>query len=279
MTDDILLTVQEEPDITLEYVEAAIKPETVGHAVPKRQAQTVYPASGTVFGSVEIDPIPDPILQNTSITPTKQKQTVTADSGFDGLGTVEVEPIPSEYIIPQGKTIIPQNGTFNVSQYEEVEVSVPVILNAPRFEVKKKRVTFVKSTGSLSGALGYLCRLTKTSNTVTGLCFYVVEKQNEWADGDYLWGETGYEPYGQNGGTWKSRYSKYNGATFVESSGANGNVNGTINAGDVVDIFYVEILPTRSLMSSLLRGDGQQVLQPIDAADPVYPESDESGDI
>lgn len=124
MTDDILLTVQEEPDITLEYVEAAIKPETVGHVTPKRQAQTVYPASGTVFGSVEVDPMPNPVLQNTSITPTKQKQTATADSGFDGLGTVEVEPIPSEYIIPQGKTIIPQNGTFNVAQYEEAEVDV-----------------------------------------------------------------------------------------------------------------------------------------------------------
>lgn len=122
---DIVLTVQEEPDITLEYVEAAIKPETVGHVTPKRQAQTVYPASGTVFGSVEVEPSPDPILQNTSITPTKQKQTATADSGFDGLGTVEVEPIPPEYIIPQGKTKITQNVTgFDVSQYAEVDVDV-----------------------------------------------------------------------------------------------------------------------------------------------------------
>lgn len=268
-------------------------------ATPTEQAQTVLPDTGyDGLESVEVARIPteyiiptgtknisqngvesvreydsvnvsvEPTLQDKTVTPTKQTQTVNADSGYDGLDTVQVDPIPSEYIIPQGKVTINQNGTVDVSQYAEAEVSVPAILAAPRFEVKKKRVTFEQSTGSLTGALGYLCRLTETSNTVAGFCFYVVEKQNEWANGDYLWGETGYEPYGQNSGTWKARYSKYNGSTFVESSGTTGNVNGTISAGDVVDIFYIEILPTRSLMSSLLRGNGEQVLQPTDAQDP-----------
>lgn len=212
----IELTVSEPTEIELEVVEGKIKPEVAGHVTPRYSAQTVYPAAGTVFGSVEVDAIPDPTaikeigsngdhdvrrygtarvsvtptlqsktatpteqaqtilpdagydglesveigripteyiiptgkknitqngvedvreydsvnvqvvptLQDKTVTPTKQTQTVTADSGYDGLDTVQVDPIPSEYIVPQGKTIITQNGTVDVSQFSEAEVSV-----------------------------------------------------------------------------------------------------------------------------------------------------------
>lgn len=37
-------------------------------------------------------------LQNKTITPTKSEQTIQADAGYDGLESVKVEAIPSEYI-------------------------------------------------------------------------------------------------------------------------------------------------------------------------------------
>lgn len=36
-------------------------------------------------------------LQDKSATPTQATQTITADAGYSGLGTVTVNPIPSNY--------------------------------------------------------------------------------------------------------------------------------------------------------------------------------------
>ena len=39
-------------------------------------------------------------LQSKSVTPTEQTQVITADSGFTGIYSVTVNPIPSQYVIP-----------------------------------------------------------------------------------------------------------------------------------------------------------------------------------
>lgn len=147
----INLTVSQPSAVALNFVEAKIKPETVGHVTPTYEQQTVYPASGTVFGSVEVDAIPDPTavkeidsngdhdvrrygtarvdvqpdLQDKTVTPTKQKQTVQASENHYGLDTVTVNPIPSEYIIPTGSQNITQNGQdIDIADKATVNVNV-----------------------------------------------------------------------------------------------------------------------------------------------------------
>lgn len=64
-----------------------------------------------------------------SYTPTKSVQTeaVSADSGYDGLDTVNISvaAIPSQYIVPEGTKSITANGTgIDVTAYASVDVSV-----------------------------------------------------------------------------------------------------------------------------------------------------------
>lgn len=66
-----------------------------------------------------------PSYQSKTVTPTTSTQNVTADTGYDALSEVTVNPIPSQYIIPTGNLAITQNGNnINVSQYATVSVNV-----------------------------------------------------------------------------------------------------------------------------------------------------------
>lgn len=68
----------------------------------------------------------EPVLENKTVTPTEQTQTVKADAGHDGLDTVTVNPIPPEYVVPTGSVDITQNGQgIDVSGKAEVNVNVP----------------------------------------------------------------------------------------------------------------------------------------------------------
>lgn len=66
-----------------------------------------------------------PVLQSKSVTPTTSSQNVTADSGYDGLSSVNVAAIPSQYIVPSGTLTVTTNGTKDVTSYASVEVNVP----------------------------------------------------------------------------------------------------------------------------------------------------------
>lgn len=64
------------------------------------------------------------VLQEKTATPTESPQEITADDGYDGLGKVTVEAIPSDYVVPSGTKNITENGTHDVKNYASVSVEV-----------------------------------------------------------------------------------------------------------------------------------------------------------
>ena len=64
--------------------------------------------------------------QTKTVTPNTTTQNITADSQYDALKKVIVNPIPSNYIIPSGNLSITSNANnIDVSEYATVSVNVP----------------------------------------------------------------------------------------------------------------------------------------------------------
>ena len=66
----------------------------------------------------------EPKTESLEVTPTKETQYFESETGIY-YDNVTVNPIPDEYIIPDGNLEINQNGTYDVNNYSSAEVNVP----------------------------------------------------------------------------------------------------------------------------------------------------------
>lgn len=71
-----------------------------------------------------INNLPTLKLQDKSVIPTKEKQTIQAEDNYSGLGIVNVEAIPDSYVEPSGEKVITTNGTHDVTNYKTVVTDV-----------------------------------------------------------------------------------------------------------------------------------------------------------
>lgn len=65
-------------------------------------------------------------LQIKTAIPSKEQQSITYDEEYDALGEVVVEPIPEEYIKPEGTLEVTTNGEYDVTTNEKVNVNVSI---------------------------------------------------------------------------------------------------------------------------------------------------------
>lgn len=93
----------------------------------------------------------EPVLQEKAVTPTKAAQSVTPDTGFDGLSQVNVGAIPDEYIVPSGTVQITENGEHDVREAQSVNVNVA----APEITLQEKTVTPTTSAQTVEADSGY----------------------------------------------------------------------------------------------------------------------------
>lgn len=160
---------------------------------------TIYPSTGKYLSQVTVAVPSDIHNQNKEITPTESAQTVSADIGYSGLGTVTVKaisqtyvgsaitknPTPTvngkvvtvpvgyyntaqtvtignEYIVPTGTTTITSNGTYNVTAYASAKVNIPSDIHN-----QTKTVTPTESVQTVSADTGYSGLSVVTVNAIS----------------------------------------------------------------------------------------------------------------
>ena len=134
----------------IDLTEDSVTPETLAKGV------TAHDKSGAqIVGTHET------VLQSKTVTPNESEQKITADSGYDALEKVTVEPIPEEYIIPEGVFDIIENGNYDVREYDQVNVNVP----EPPLDLEDITIT---ENGVYVASGGYDAFGTVTVNVPTG---------------------------------------------------------------------------------------------------------------
>ena len=78
-------------------------------------------------------------------TPTEETQVITPSEGKNAITQITVNPIPSEYVVPEGTINITENGITNVKNFETANVKIPNYWTEPEI----KDVNFIDYEGTL----------------------------------------------------------------------------------------------------------------------------------
>ena len=81
---------------------------------------SITPTSGKYLSKVTVS-LP---MQAKTVTPTTTAQTITPDTSYQGLSSVSIGAIPSNYIIPTGTKTITTNGTYDITANASAVVNV-----------------------------------------------------------------------------------------------------------------------------------------------------------
>lgn len=96
-----------------------------------------------------------------TVTPTTSQQIYNVGSSFTGFGPVTVNAIPNSYIVPSGTYTVASAGTFNITQYSNL--NVPAASNP-----KVYALTFSVDTGDVNCSMIVYSGFLSQEKTVSG---------------------------------------------------------------------------------------------------------------